>query len=94
MTGDDLAAAIERCGFTCCECQSTMVQLDWTPALGWIPVIIHWQLADGSWCPALHGGPAARPASLDLLDCLAAVATMSDYNEPEPWHRRELIGTL
>lgn len=90
MTPAELAAAVESCGFRCVECGSGTIRLDHAPALGWIPVIIHWQLADGSWCPALHGGLAARLASLDLLDCLAAVAAMGDYGEPEPWHRREL----
>ncbi len=93
MTGDELAAAIAACGYVCCECQSATVRLDYAPALGWVPVIIHWQLADGSWCPALSGGPAARLASLDLLDVLAAMIPAGDYGEPEPWHCRELMGT-
>jgi hypothetical protein len=66
--------------------------LDWAPALGWVPIIPHWQ-TEGGECPALHGGPATRLASLDLLDCLAAVIPTADYGEPEPWHRRELVGT-
>lgn len=86
----DLAAALAACGFRCVECCTDAVRLDWAPRLGWVPVISHWPLADGGWCPALGGGPATRLASLDLLDALAAVMPAADYGEPEPWHRRDL----
>lgn len=90
MTPVELATAVEACGFRCVECFSDQVRLDYAPALGPVPVITHWPLDDGTWCPALAGGPAAQLASLDLLDCLAAVVAMGDYGEQEPWHRREL----
>jgi hypothetical protein len=87
---EQLARAVAECGFTCCECQSTTVRLDHAPALGWLPVIAHWQLADGTWCPALSGDPAASRASWDLLDALAAaMAPVGHYGEPV-WHRRQL----
>jgi hypothetical protein len=54
-------------------------------------VVVHWPVGGGAWCPALSGGPAARLASLDLLDALAAVMPVASYGEPEPWHRRELV---
>jgi hypothetical protein len=88
VTGGQLAAALAACGFRCVECGTDRVRLDSTPA-GYVPVISHWQLADGSWCPALDGGPAARLASLDLLDALAAHVALADYGEFEPWHRRQ-----
>ena len=75
-------------GYSCVECQSTSVRFDSTPD-GLVPVVTHWQLPDGSWCPATHGGLAARLASLDLLDALDAVMPLGQYGEPEPWHRRE-----
>jgi hypothetical protein len=77
-----LEAAVAQCGFRCCECQSDQVRVDREPAVGPVPVIVHWQLDDGSWCPCLAGGEAAAMASLDLLDALAAVAFVSDYGEP------------
>jgi hypothetical protein len=91
VTEAELAAALAACGFRCVECFSDQVRLDHAPALGLIPVIIHFQLADGTWCPALSGGAAARLASLDLLDCLATVMALSDYGNPEAWHRREAV---
>ena len=92
MAEDGLAAALAACAFRCVECYSDQVRLDHAPALGWVPVIIHWPVADGIWCPALSGGAAARLASLDLLDALAAVMAVADYGEPEPFHRRERLG--
>jgi hypothetical protein len=77
-----LELAVAACGFRCCECQSDQVRVDWEPAVGPVPVIVHWKLDDGSWCPVLSGGPAAALASLDLLEALAAVAFVSDYGEP------------
>lgn len=85
-----LAAAVASCGFRCVECGSGTVRLDHAPALGWLPVVSHWPLGGGAWCPVLSGGPAARLASLDLLDALAAVMPVADYGEPAAWHRRDL----
>lgn len=87
MTGDELAAAVGACGYVCCECQSDSVRLDWTPVLGYVPVVVHWPLPDGTWCPATHGGPAAARSSLDLLELLAAHVAVAEYGEPV-WHRR------
>ncbi len=53
VTGDELAAAVAACGFTCVECGSTTVRLDHAPALGWVPVIVHW--------PVVTVPVAARP---------------------------------
>jgi hypothetical protein len=94
MTRDELAAALAACGYVCVECFSDQVRLDYAPAIGHIPVIIHWPVADGEWCPALSGGAAARLASLDLLDALAAVISVADYGNPEAWHRRSVAAAL
>lgn len=97
MTGDELRAALDACAFTCVECGSDQVRLDHAPALGFIPVIVHWPVAPGEWCPALAGGEAARLASLDLLRDLAAVVPDAAYaealeaEEPWAWHRRERV---
>jgi hypothetical protein len=87
MTGAELAAAIAVCGYVCVECFSSTVRLDYAPALGAVPVIVHQQRDDGEWCPALSGGAAARLAEMDLLDSLYGAVTVL---EPEPgtWHRR------
>ena len=86
---------METCGFSCCICQSPVIRLHYAPALGWVPAIRHWQLAEGTWCPALDGDPFAGWASMDLLDALAAVVNvgtvrLSQYEEPV-WHARELV---
>lgn len=91
MTRDDLAAALAVCGFVCVECGTDQVRIDHAPKLGLVPVVMHWQTGPGEWCPALSGGAAARLASVDLLDALAAVVPLSQYGEPEPWHRREKV---
>ncbi len=81
-----LVVALARCGFRCVECGSGAVRLDHA-AGEWVPVITHWQLPDGGWCPATHGGTAGMLASLDLLDAMAAVMPVASYGEPV-WHRR------
>jgi hypothetical protein len=101
----ELAAALALCGYRCVECGSDVVRLDHAPRLGWIPVVVHWPVDPAAsrwrrwlrsmlrrpvrWCPATHGGPAARLATLDLLDALAAAVALADYDEPV-WHRRDL----
>ena len=77
-----LETAVAACAFRCCECGSDEVVLKHAPAIGAIPVIRHWTLARGAWCPVLDGGLAAERASLDLLDALAAVMGISQYGEP------------
>jgi hypothetical protein len=88
-----LAAAVASCGYVCVECGSGVVRLDHAPALGWLPVAAHWPLTGGGWCPVLSGGPAARLASLDLLDSLSAAVALASYGEPV-WHRRDLTAAL
>lgn len=83
-----LAAAVASCGYRCVECGSGTVRLDHAARIGWIPVVSHWPLGGGAWCPVLSGGPAARLASLDLLDAMAAAVALADYDEPV-WHRRD-----
>jgi hypothetical protein len=83
-----LEQAIAACGYVCVECGSSVIRLDSAPLLGQIPVIVHYELPDGSWCPALSGGVAAELASMDLLAALAAVMVpLASYGEPV-WHRR------
>jgi hypothetical protein len=54
----------------------------------WLRVLLLRPALPVQWCPVLSGGPAAKLASLDLLDDLAAAA-LADYDEPV-WHRRDL----
>jgi hypothetical protein len=80
MTAAELELAIMASGFRCWLCQSNEVVV--RDEAGDLPVIRHWQNADGWWCPALGGGAAAALASLDLLEALAAVMHVADYGEP------------
>jgi hypothetical protein len=92
MSPGELAAAVELAAFRCVECGSSDVWVDSAPA-GLVPVVTHWP-ADGADCPAAQGGLAQLRASLDLLDCLAAIlAPYGGYSYGEPvWHRRIRLG--
>jgi hypothetical protein len=55
----------------------------------WLRVLLRRPEPPVQWCPVLSGGPAAKLATLDVLDALAAAVALADYDEPV-WHRRDL----